>query len=182
MGWTFTEKPREGAKAYLDSQFTWQSDNSRVRVIESAFLNLSEYYAAVEVIDATGARYVFAVVCMVRYCAGHYGFGYKDMDETAGPVIKNCPARILDLLTEPANQWAADWRAACRANLAQAAAVNAMRPGSFFRYGGDLFRLEKKTRAGIIARAIFDYGEGDRYRFTRGARAGIVPVIPGVES
>ena len=34
-----------------------------------------------------------------------------------GPYEADCPARILDLLTETDNQHALDWRRRCRANL-----------------------------------------------------------------
>jgi hypothetical protein len=41
----------------------------------------------------------------------------KLVSENEGPLEKSCPARILDKLTEAPNEYARDWRAACRANL-----------------------------------------------------------------
>jgi hypothetical protein len=36
-----------------------------------------------------------------------------------GPVEDRCPARILNLLTEPSNDHARQWRERCRARIAQ---------------------------------------------------------------
>lgn len=78
------------------------------------------YYAAVQNYEAGGPIAVFAVVCLTRWNPkardGHV-FGYKDMDESCGPYEIRCPAGILDLLTEPVNDHAREWRAKCHARL-----------------------------------------------------------------
>lgn len=40
------------------------------------------------------------------------------LSETMGPYNYDCPASILDLLGPPGNEYAANWREACRARLA----------------------------------------------------------------
>jgi hypothetical protein len=40
------------------------------------------------------------------------------MSETMGPYNYDCPASILDLLGPPGNEYAANWREACRARFA----------------------------------------------------------------
>ncbi len=68
---------------------------------------------------ADGDRSVTAVVCLVRYTPNDregYVFGYKDMDESMGPVESECPEVILDLLTPTDGAYALAWRARCRAN------------------------------------------------------------------
>lgn len=40
------------------------------------------------------------------------------LTETMGPYHYDCPASILDLLGPPGNEYAANWREACRARLA----------------------------------------------------------------
>src|SRR3546814_18208075 len=80
----------------------------------------SAYYAACERIEASGARAVFAVVCLTRQTTGARDgctFGYKDMTETMGPCESDCPAAILDELTETDNAYASEWRARSRANI-----------------------------------------------------------------
>lgn len=42
------------------------------------------------------------------------GWGYKPMDETMGPHYWSCPLAYLDAATEPANEYAKEWRAKAR--------------------------------------------------------------------
>jgi hypothetical protein len=54
---------------------------------------------------------VTALVIMTAWYRGaQYNFGYKEMDESAGPGIDNCPRSILELLTDPPNEYARKWR------------------------------------------------------------------------
>jgi len=43
-----------------------------------------------------------------------YGWGYKPMDESVGPLYYNCPVSYLDEADEPVNETAARWRAEVR--------------------------------------------------------------------
>jgi len=43
----------------------------------------------------------------------------KAIGEDEGPAEDDCPARILDLLGEPSNEYAREWRQRCRARLAR---------------------------------------------------------------
>ena len=43
----------------------------------------------------------------------------KPISEDMGPAEDRCPARILDLLSEPSNDHARQWRERCRARLAK---------------------------------------------------------------
>lgn len=38
------------------------------------------------------------------------GWGYKDVEETMGPVDKDCPVRLIDQAAEPPNEYAREWR------------------------------------------------------------------------
>jgi hypothetical protein len=56
---------------------------------------------------------VFGLVVLIDRRNGE--FGYKDMGEEMGPCESECPARILDKLSDPPpNDYARDWRARCR--------------------------------------------------------------------
>lgn len=128
MGWLTMTAAGMGEhkrpKAYLDAQFSFSPDAAKdrptgLRVLRSSMVG-QVYYAAVQSYEAAGPKSVFAVVCLTRWNPkardGHI-FGYKDMDESCGPYEAQCPARILDLLTEPANDYAREWREKCRARL-----------------------------------------------------------------
>jgi hypothetical protein len=61
-----------------------------------------------------------------------------------GPCACNCPAKILDLLTDPApNEWAAEWRAKCQANLAKRVETNKIKVdvGTHFTYGSYRYKV-----------------------------------------
>lgn len=116
-------------KAYLDAQFTWSNETDN-RVLRSSIVG-RVYYAAVERTGREGGdRKVFAVLCLFRYtpkARDGYVFAYKDMDEAVGPCERHCPAAILDLLTPTDYDYAIQWRADCRANLASAREVRRKR-------------------------------------------------------
>jgi hypothetical protein len=124
MGWLYMKslKGHSGPRQYLDAQFTFERPDAKSTVLRSALIGRRAYYGAVEQIRiATGAREVWAVICLVRYDPRDpegYIFGYKDMDEAMGPYECDCPESILDLLTPTDRQYALQWRARCRENAA----------------------------------------------------------------
>lgn len=111
MGWTAGQ---------LDGPFT-----ARVAIA----LDLGEHFA--ERVIAT-ARYGTVIYAAVRSEDGGEVFGLvllaerrggtlytKPVSEDMGPAEDYCPARILDLLSAPSNEWAREWRERCRARLAR---------------------------------------------------------------
>ena len=110
MGWTtFRKIPGMSVKDTLQNEFP------SFEMLATATVNLTEFYAAVK--GKNGE--VWAFVCAIAFYRGDgHNFGYKDMEESMGPVQQKCPARILDLLTPTDNKYALEWRAACRENIA----------------------------------------------------------------
>ena len=123
MGWLYmrTLERHSGPRQYLDAQFSYENAQVKSTVLKSALVKMRVYYAAVEhVVAETGAREVFAAVCLVDYNLRDregFIFGYKDMDETVGPCECDCPQSILDLLTPTDVEYAKEWRANCRKNI-----------------------------------------------------------------
>jgi hypothetical protein len=134
MGWLHMKslKGHSGPRQYLDAQFTHERPDVISKVLRSALVGMRVYYAAVELVRiATGQREVWAAICLVRYNPRDpegYIFGYKDMDESMGPYECDCPASILDLLTPTDREYAPQWRARCRENIATRRA-KAAKPG-----------------------------------------------------
>jgi len=118
MGWLFYRKPAN-VKAELDSKLTWTNENGARKVLDSAIVNFRTYYAAVEHTLPTGVRQVWAAIFLLQFAGDE--FGYKDMDETCGPYERQCPERILNLLTPTDHENALQWRWDCRAYHAQKA-------------------------------------------------------------
>lgn len=130
------------------------------RVLDYAQVALSEVYLAVETI-ATGE--VWAGVTLVhRSRSGEVT--YKDMSESMGPYYFRCPARILDRLTPTTHEAAIEWRAKCRARLAERASRPKVTAGSRVRFAEpikfsngtehDLFEFVK----GSTFRAVMPWG------------------------
>ncbi|VWX51042.1 hypothetical protein [Novosphingobium sp. 9U] len=131
MGWLYMSRAGMGRfntpKEYLDDQFNCapREIDGRVRgqrVLASACVSNTEYYAAVVPIESGVEGPAFAIVCMVRWIprsATNENFGYKDLSERMGISQCNCPERILDLLGPTDNENAIEWRATCRARIAK---------------------------------------------------------------
>lgn len=171
MGWTYYHEKPHNVKQELNNLLTWESERGTHKVLDSAIVNMREYYAAVECAKPDGTRYVFACIFLLDFARGE--FGYKDMDESCGPNADNCPARILDLLTplpspelsEPGSKYAAEWRARCRAKIA---ARKSFTPGTTIKtphpirltngMSCDTFTIERHGRT----------GRGRRYRMPNG--------------
>lgn len=102
MGWTYFQKP-ENIKEWFTKELTWDTETATNRCLKVAQVHLVEMYGAVETVNkATGERRVWAAVFMLDFLRKPaFNFGYKDMDESMGPVICNCPESILNLLTSP---------------------------------------------------------------------------------
>jgi len=124
MGW-LSKQSLNGyrtPKEYLDAQYDKATPEGIARrVLRSALVHLSEYYAAVEIVKE-GHKFVAAIVCSVYYnkrAKDGFIFGYKSMCENELPHYFSCPAAILDLLTPTDSDYANEWRQRCRKQLAK---------------------------------------------------------------
>lgn len=98
------------------------------------------YYAAVRTRE-TGQ--VWALIILTsRAPRSDHNFGYKDQDETMGIGDYDAPAKVLDALTETDNEYALEWRAACRKRIEVKAALPKVKPGDVIRLPkGATFRI-----------------------------------------
>lgn len=124
---------------------------------------------ATRVIDTV--RYGTVVYAAVRSKDGDEVFGLvllaerkggilytKPVSEDMGPAEDRCPARILDLLTEPSNEYARQWRERCRARLARP------RP----RKGQTVVFAKPLTFTNDEVHDTFAYQGGSRFRAANG--------------
>ena len=117
MGWLFFHKDRNlPTSLWFKEHLTYEGEHFSYKPLATS---LSKYgrvgYAAVEITNRnTLDKEVIAFVYLFNYFPSKYhNFGYKDMDETMGPVESNCPMRLLKLLTPTDNKWANEWRERC---------------------------------------------------------------------
>lgn len=153
MGWTFMEKPRD-VRGYLNGAYSWTSDDGTVnRVIDSAIVDRTQYYCAVETVRPDGSRSVWAGVVLLKFAPrarDGLTFGYKDMSETMGPYAWKCPLRILDALTETDDEYANGWRTKVREYHARRAAFPKLEEGMRLR----VLNENVPTIAGIPLREV----------------------------
>lgn len=132
MGWDYGPKPAN-VKDYMDSLYNWESESKKYRVLKSAIVSMHEYYAAVEIVEkGTGKREVVAIVALLHIDSKE--LGKKTMDETCGPYSYNCPESILNLLTETNSEWAQEWRAKCRKQIANRKKVFSLKAGTVIKF------------------------------------------------
>lgn len=118
MGWLYQQKPSD-VKQYLFDNLTWTSPKQVNRCLAIS-MKLNVAYAAVQTTDrASGESGIWCAILKMQYVRGEteFNWGYKDMDETVNPSERDCPARILDLLTPTDDEAAMRWRESCRKRL-----------------------------------------------------------------
>ncbi|MBD3625423.1 MAG: hypothetical protein HUJ24_08615 [Rhodobacteraceae bacterium] len=130
MGWLFYTDRR--VKTYADEKAeiarlcTFETETRRTELLKACKVG-STWYAAAKVTNLDGspmedATYVtdedgsitFGAVFLTRYDEGCWG--YKDMEEAAGPVESRAPLSLLALLSElkDPDSYAHAWRQRCR--------------------------------------------------------------------
>jgi hypothetical protein len=136
MGWLIYNTPPQSVQRKIASLCTFETEARRARPVALAkVLEPGQvgpvWYAAVrcelitpESVLAHSERgdyalqadqsYAFAAVFLTTE---EEGWGYKDMDETSGPVADHAPAFVLDMLTPTSSDFALNWRHRCGVNL-----------------------------------------------------------------
>lgn len=130
MGWLFYTDRRvqtyADEKAEITRLCTFETDTRRTTLIKASKVG-STWYAAAKVVacdagplvdrsyvtDKDGS-FTFGAVFLTRYDDGCWG--YKDMEESAGPCESRAPLSILNLLSElkDSDSYAHAWRQRCR--------------------------------------------------------------------
>lgn len=112
MGWTGTYKYKdESIQDFVNREVKYISGYER---IGKGFFKNGAFYSAVK---NTNTGEIFAEIILINYEKkknDHINIYYKEENESMGPYKYDCPDRILDILTAPPNDWAADWRKKCR--------------------------------------------------------------------
>lgn len=126
MGWLYTHKPDStSAVEFLKSRMEGESDKFKHEMLAGSVVNRKTAYLAMRRTNKeTGKSFVYAMIVLLGYDKkSHNNFGYKDMDEFAGPYYNECPPSILKRLSPiediegevspSALQEAVMWRESC---------------------------------------------------------------------
>ena len=130
MGWLFYTDRRVQTYADEKSEITrlctFETDTRRTTLVKASKVGSTWYAAAkVESLDQTpledrtyvidkDGSFTFGAVFLTRYDDGCWG--YKDMEESAGPSASRAPLSLLNLLSElkDPDSYAHAWRLRCR--------------------------------------------------------------------
>lgn len=181
MGWSFTQKPGgKTASEIVSDLYTWESPRWRSEVLDVAIKNLRTAYLAVRRTNKeTGVSYVFAGICLLQYAPKSlYDFGYKGLDESAGPNESECPERILKFLTpldDPAypqggTASAKEWRDRCWKNIQRKKDRPKLKEGMRVRYPGGIAFQDGTRHEEFVVLDPKKYrlkADGEIYRLTR---------------
>ena len=132
-------------RGQTDREFWQDRLDKRYRILDCATIGRTTFYAAVQDSE-TGT--VCAFVALQQWSGGYWNFTHKTMTEDAGPCEDECPARILDLLSElpecwerPHQQWdccgtcaAREWRDRCRELASRKARAARVKAGQVIRF------------------------------------------------
>lgn len=150
MGWTFTHRD----KGITDREWFGREFTSHNELLDCATVRGSGFYAAMRNKE-TGE--VWCLVVLTQWVPNDYhNFGYKDMSDTMGPGIDDCPARILDLLSPTDSEDANEWRERCRKNIAAKAAAK-LADGTVVEFAQEMNFGER-------------YGKASRFRYRKEGR------------
>lgn len=118
MGWTGYPEDNRKAEDIVRSEI--EGFSGRYKVIA----NRGARHWLVE--DTTEGRR-FATVALVEK---RHGYTYtKLLDETCGPCVYNYPLSFLEMLSEPENEYANEWRKKVREHHATKKATPTLKPG-----------------------------------------------------
>lgn len=112
----------------------------------------------------------FGAVVLIRRSRDYYNFTYKFIDEGMGPSESECPKAILDLLDpEPLNDYSANWRARCRANLEKSAEARKVKGGDRVRFAEPMEFTDgvKRDTFRFVSHSTFVADDGVTVRVTR---------------
>jgi hypothetical protein len=135
MGWTSLSRQKGLTdREFFENEFPTML-GAHGRIVACATMPGSEgrvFYAAVANTSDAPRKpgETWALVVLMHWTPRScWNFAYKEMSEESGPSEANAPAAVLDALTATGNDYAIEWRAACRANLAARAARPKVKPG-----------------------------------------------------
>lgn len=158
MGWLYGWDTRKELAEHLIS-------GNGIKTLKHCFKG-NNLWAVQEVTKTDGTPVTFIALYLLRgrdKCnpkTGAYdshGWGYKDMDESAGPYYYNCPLSYLDMVPDPGS-YATEWRVKVREHYAKA--KQKLELGQMIRLYGQEYQVTKVRdgqRGYTISTQCFDY-------------------------
>ena len=169
MGWLFS--PRWATRAALVQHLRRpERFGDRLQLVRACVTGSHHWYLVREL--ATGQHWIG--LDLMRSGRAD-GWGYKDLDESAGPCAIDCPLAYLAAPHAERDGFAAQWRERVRAYHAARQARPALVPGLSVRYGGRAYRLIEPAGPRKGWRVVDELGDTYRMQARQLASADRLP-------
>jgi hypothetical protein len=131
MGWTFMPSRGRDAVEIIRGQLEWENDIFTDKVIDHAVVGTTLYLLVCRTpkaawepsttyVNGADGSFRWIAVVLTSKARNAYDFGYKDLEESMGPVEARCPRRLIAAASplrhpDPAveGNYAARWRQKC---------------------------------------------------------------------
>ena len=119
MGWTghfcyFCPKGQERIDFVVEKEgLNWEDEFHKVEVLKAVLRGARIWFVSRCTMKKTGESYVIVSLALTHYESKDGWLYVKIMDETCGPHFYDCPKNLIDLCTEPRNDWSKEWREEC---------------------------------------------------------------------
>jgi hypothetical protein len=171
MGWTYMPSRGRDRAEIVRDQLNWENDTFTDKVLDLAVVGTTVYILVCRTpkaawepsttyVNEADGSFRWIAVFLTQKARDAYDFGYKDLEESMGPVEARCPRRLIDNASplrhpDPAveGNYAARWRQKCldgstakakrKADLVPGASIRLSRVLNFSDgYKGDCFVVE----------------------------------------
>lgn len=170
MGWLYSERWPE--RSDLIKHLT---EGNGIKTLKHCCVgnNLWCVHEAVHQAGSERAGEVIRFVCLYKMQkhGGSYPYwGYKDIDESAGPGEISCPVSYLTMCTYPVNQYAYDWRQAVYARHEK---LRQVKVGTKWKISNTIYEVVARTAKSTRVKDVF--GQLWRAPLERFVRGELVP-------
>jgi hypothetical protein len=171
MGWTYMPSRGRDRAEIVRDQLNWENDTFTDKVLDLAVVGTTVYILVCRTpkaawepsttyVNEADGSFRWIAVFLTQKARDAYDFGYKDIEESMGPVEARCPRRLIDNASplrhpDPAveGNYAARWRQKClggstakakrKADLVPGVSIRLSRVLNFSDgYKGDCFVVE----------------------------------------
>ena len=159
MGWEYTQGATK--QDIINAETKTQTVGAVTQTCLDKALNGARLWTVFEHTYSDG-RPAKRIICLflLENHAG-FGWGYKDLDESCGPIDDDCPLRMLDMVPDPGG-YATAWRERVRQYHAKQAAgrhmAKSLMPGVTVRlgeaYGRRTFVIRERNKTKIYAAEV----------------------------
>lgn len=170
MGWVFYRDPPADERAEIISLFAPYHVEYLSKRGTTWYVAFSFEVCRPSLVENPLQKCTTAGIVLTKRYAGEWG--YKTLDETAGPYQFDAPLKLLDLLSETDNTHALEWRQACRDRAVLRAKIRSIKDGDRIKLDSplDFGSFEEDTFRAVDWKNYTKRGKTKRVYWAESAR------------